>query len=105
MQAVGMFDGKIVPIDQPVAKLEDRGYQFGDGVYDAWCMLNGRHFLLDDHLERLRRSCGLIGITPSFSKEEMTEIIGNMAKGSEHEPQGIITVLLKVGAATRQNLV
>ena len=82
MRAIGMFDGKLVDIDQPVAKLEDRGYQFGDGVYDAWCMLNGRHFLLDAHLERLQRSCNLIGITPSFSKEEMAEIIGNMAKAS-----------------------
>jgi D-alanine transaminase len=77
-----MFDGKLVDIDQPVAKLEDRGYQFGDGVYDAWCLLNGRHFLLDDHLNRLQRSCNLIGIKPSFSHEEMTEIIGNMTKES-----------------------
>ena len=82
MRAIGMFDGKLVDIDQPVAKLEDRGYQFGDGVYDAWCLLNGRHFLLDDHLSRLQRSCNLIGIKPSFSHEEMTEIIGNMTKES-----------------------
>jgi D-alanine transaminase len=77
-----MFDGKLVDIDQPVARLEDRGYQFGDGVYDAWCLLNGRHFLLDDHLNRLQRSCNLIGIKPSFSHEEMIEIIGSMTKES-----------------------
>lgn len=82
LKAVGMFDGKLVDIDQPVARLEDRGYQFGDGVYDAWCVLNGRHFLLDAHLSRLERSCNLIGITPSFSKAEMTEIIDAMAKES-----------------------
>ena len=82
MRTVGMFDGKLVDIDQPVAKLEDRGYQFGDGVYDAWCLLNGRHFLLDAHLNRLQRSCNLIGIKPSFSHEEMTEIISNMTKES-----------------------
>ena len=82
MRAIGMFDGKLVDIDQPVAKLEDRGYQFGDGVYDAWCLLNGRHFLLEDHLNRLQRSCNLIGITPSFSQQEMTEIIGKMTKES-----------------------
>ena len=82
MKAVGMFDGKLVDIDQPVARLEDRGYQFGDGVYDAWCLFNGRHFLLDAHLNRLERSCNLIGITPSFSQAEMTEIIGAMTQES-----------------------
>lgn len=82
MKTVGMFDGKLVEVDQPVARLEDRGYQFGDGVYDAWCLFNGHHFLLDDHLNRLERSCNLIGITPTFNHQEMVEIIEKMTKES-----------------------
>jgi len=82
MKAIGMYDGKIVELDQPAVRLEDRGYQYGDGIYDAWAMFNGRHLLLNEHLDRLERSAGLLGIEPSFTRRELIRIIDEMAASS-----------------------
>ncbi len=71
MKALGLYDGKIVDKDQPVICIEDRGYQFGDGVYDAWMILNGKHFLRKEHLERFERSCKLLDIEPCYTTQEI----------------------------------
>jgi len=71
MKELGFYDGKIVEKNQPVICIEDRGYQFGDGVYDAWMILNGKHFLRKEHLDRFERSCKMLDITPCYSRQEM----------------------------------
>jgi D-alanine transaminase len=76
------YDGRFVRGDEPVVGLEDRGYQFGDGVYDAWMVYGGKHFLRDEHLDRLERSCRAIGIVPSFSRAEVEAYTDEMIKRS-----------------------
>jgi len=78
-----MFDGKLVELDTPVICLEDRGYQYGDGVYDAWAIINGKPFLQEEHLDRLDRSCNFLGIKPCFSRTEVEEICKEMIKQSD----------------------
>ncbi|MFZ5753853.1 MAG: aminotransferase class IV [Bacillota bacterium] len=82
MRAVGLFDGKIIEVDEPVIRIEDRGYQFGDGVYDAWVAINGKHFLRKEHLDRLERSCNLIGIKPCYTRREVEEFTDKMLQES-----------------------
>ena len=71
MKALGFYDGKIVEKDQPVICIEDRGYQFGDGVYDAWMVIDGKHFLRKEHLDRFERSCRLLDIEPCYNRDEV----------------------------------
>jgi D-alanine transaminase len=54
-----------------VIALDDHGFRFGDGVYDAWGVLDSRHFLRTDHLERLERSCAALGIEPCYGLTEL----------------------------------
>ncbi|MBP2667387.1 MAG: dat [Firmicutes bacterium] len=82
MTSVWFYDGKIVEKNQPVACIDDRGYQFGDGVYDAWMVFNGRHFLRQEHLDRLERSCNLLGITPCYSRAEIESFSDLLLKES-----------------------
>ncbi|HWR39231.1 MAG TPA: aminotransferase class IV [Patescibacteria group bacterium] len=82
MKSVGFYDGKIIDKDQPVICIEDRGYQFGDGVYDAWMVLNGKHFLRTEHLARFERSCKMLDITPVYSREEIEKFSDEMLKQS-----------------------
>jgi D-alanine transaminase len=71
MKELGFYDGRIIEKDEPVICIEDRGYQFGDGVYDTWMVLNGKHFLRKEHLDRLERSCAFLEITPCYTRQEM----------------------------------
>jgi len=78
MSEVYFYDGRFVRGDEPVVRLEDRGYQFGDGVYDAWMVFGKRHFLRDEHLDRFERSCAAIGIIPSYSRAEVEAFTDEM---------------------------
>ncbi len=78
MTGAAFYDGKIVERDKPVISLEDRGYQFGDGVYDAWMIVNGKHLLRTEHLERLERSAKLIGIEPCYTRAQIERFSDEM---------------------------
>ena len=89
MKALGFYDGKIIDKEQPVIRIEDRGYQFGDGVYDAWMVINGKHFLRREHLERFERSCKLLDIEPSYTLQEIEAFSDQMLEESGIE-QGMM---------------
>jgi D-alanine transaminase len=83
------YDGRFVGGDEPVVRLEDRGYQFGDGVYDAWMVYGGKQLLRTEHLERLERSCAAIGIVPCYSRSEVEAFTDEMVRRSGIE-QGVL---------------
>lgn len=45
--------------------IEERGYLFGEGVYEVTRYYNGRPLAMDAHMQRLQRSMQAIGITPN----------------------------------------
>jgi D-alanine transaminase len=82
MHDVFYYDGRFVAGDEPVVMLEDRGYLFGDGVYDAWMVFGGRQFLRGEHLDRLERSCAAIGIEPSRPRAEVEAVTDELVARS-----------------------
>jgi len=50
------LNGAFLPADQACLSPLDRGFLFGDGIYEVIPSYQGEFFLLDQHLERLRRS-------------------------------------------------
>ena len=64
MKDIAYYNGKIGRIDEVQAPITDRGFYFGDGVYDAAMVNNKKIFELEDHLDRfynmwLERFAGL----------------------------------------------
>jgi D-alanine transaminase len=51
-----MQDGVLLPLEQCKVSVMDRGYLFGDGVYEVARLYDGRPFLLRAHMDRLERS-------------------------------------------------
>ncbi|MCW5782716.1 MAG: aminotransferase class IV [Nitrospirales bacterium] len=54
------LNGEFVKKDQARISVFDHGFLYGDGVYETLRVYQGRIFLLERHLARLRRSCELI---------------------------------------------
>jgi D-alanine transaminase len=50
------LNGTLVPADQAVLPISDRGVLFGDGVYEVMAVYNGQCRALDSHLDRLEKS-------------------------------------------------
>ena len=71
MKELGLYDTQFINLDQEVVNIEDRGYQFGDGIYEAVHVYNGKCFALDRHLVRLRRSLKEISLPIMYADEEI----------------------------------
>jgi branched-chain amino acid aminotransferase len=56
-------EGRLVPPEQATVSVLDRGFLYGDSVYEVVRTYRGRPFELDRHLARMRRSAERIGLT------------------------------------------
>jgi len=62
MDDLAYFNGQTYPLDARVIPIEERGHQFGDGVYEGIRVYAGKPFLLESHVERLMRSLQALAI-------------------------------------------
>lgn len=60
---VAMIEDKIVPAAELEPIYLDRGFYFGDGVYEVVRSYEGKIFALEEHLQRFANSLAAIGIT------------------------------------------
>ncbi len=75
MESIAYYNGIIDTPEHLTIPFLDRVCFFGDGVYDATMSSNGVIYLLDEHVDRLYNSAGLIGIKIPHTKEEMKAIL------------------------------
>lgn len=73
------LNGDYSPKDQTSLSILDRGFLFGDGVYELIPIYNKKIFYIDDHLKRLRSSLHQINISPSLLEDiNIVEIINKL---------------------------
>jgi len=78
MKTLGYYNGKFGEIEEMSIPMNDRACYFGDGVYEATMSRNYNIFLIDEHLDRLYNSAGLLKIKIEQTKEEMKAILNEM---------------------------
>jgi D-alanine transaminase len=88
MPELAYVNGKIGPIEEAMVPIEDRGYNFGDAVYEYVATYNGRLFRLEEHLERLARSMAALSFPP-VSIESVRDAIMETHRASGIERAGI----------------
>ena len=64
------LNGHYLPADQATVSVMDRGFLFGDGVYEVIPVYSGCLFRLAEHLERLENSLRLTGIKNPYTREQ-----------------------------------
>jgi len=64
-----------VPLEEACVHIEDRGFQFADGVYEVVACLKGTYLDLRLHLQRLKRSCEAIAIDLPKSMPELESLV------------------------------
>lgn len=80
--------------------IEDRGYQFGDGIYEVVRVYNGKFFTLDEHLARFVRSATELHIKLPFTVEALTNLLEQLVEKNELI-NGYVYIQLTRGAADR----
>ena len=73
MKPLGLADGRIVDLSENVVPMEDRGHQFGDGVYEVTRVYNGKLFAFHSHMERLFRSLRELRIPVVYTEEDLLD--------------------------------
>ncbi|MEW6662968.1 MAG: D-amino acid aminotransferase [Bacillota bacterium] len=77
------LNGEIMDFASARVPVEDRGYQFGDGIYEVVRCYNGRPFALLPHLERLYKSAAAIEIPMPHELPEMARLAVKFLEQSE----------------------
>jgi D-alanine transaminase len=69
------LNGEYLPLSEAKVSVLDRGFLFGDGVYEVIPLYSGRLFRLQDHLERLQASLTRIRLSLSYDTDQWLEIL------------------------------
>ncbi len=81
-------------------EMEDRGYQFGDGIYEVIRIYDGHFFGMDEHLVRLQRSANEIQMQLPFSLDMLKERLVELAAANSLK-DGQVYLQITRGVAER----
>ncbi len=77
---IAFVNGEFVPAEQARISVFDRGFLYGDGIFETLAVYNGRIFRLDDHLKRLYRSTSVIRLDLPIEPHAMREAIAETVR-------------------------
>jgi D-alanine transaminase len=83
------LNGQFLPLDEARVPVLDRGFIFGDGVYELVPVYSRVPFRLDEHLARLERSLGEARIRNPYSRAAWRQIIYRLIDAQPFEDQGL----------------
>ncbi|WP_112180020.1 MULTISPECIES: D-amino-acid transaminase [Paraliobacillus] len=83
---------------------EERGLQFGDGIYEVIRVYNGDCYLLSKHIDRLFRSAEAIKLTLPFTKEQVRIELKQLVKVNQLTTNGKIYLQVTRGSAKRDHI-
>jgi len=103
MPNIACLNGHFLPLEEAMVSIEDRGFQFGDGVYEVIRVYGGRPFQLSHHLSRLVQSAQAISIPLPIEAREWEALI---CEGLERSTYSECKVYIQVtrGVAPRDHL-
>jgi D-alanine transaminase len=99
MESLACLNGEIMPVDQARVPVWDRGFLFGDAVYEVMRLYQGQCWIEPEHMSRLSRSLREMDF-PEVDFEELTRRIrGTIDQGGVQE--GTVYIHLTRGVAPR----
>jgi D-alanine transaminase len=101
-QSVVYLNGSYMPLSEARVPVLDRGFIFGDGVYEVIPVYSRRAFRLEGHLERLDHSLEGIRLPAPCTHAQWTEIIRELIRRSPHEDQSLYLQVTR-GVAKRDH--
>ncbi|MGN0371266.1 MAG: aminotransferase class IV [Enterocloster sp.] len=78
MKNLAYYNGKITLIDDMMIPANDRGFYFGDGIYEAAMAFDHKIFALQDHLDRMCNSAAMLRIELPASREEIGALLSEL---------------------------
>ena len=102
MSRIAYVNGRYLAHHQAAVHIEDRGYQFGDGVYEVVMVLNSQFVDYDGHITRLYKSLKSIQINIPLSESALRVVMSRMIR-LNHLQHGSIYLQITRGVARRDH--
>jgi len=96
------LNDEFLPIEKATISVLDRGFIFGDGVYEVIPVYSRRPFRLAEHLVRLQSSMDAIRLANPHPASKWTELVGKIIAGNPWEDQNVYLQITR-GAAKRDH--
>jgi D-alanine transaminase len=97
------LNGEYLPIEQAKISVLDRGFIFGDAVYEVWRLVNGKLFETDKHLARLANGLRDVQIAApaEAQRAKLIEISDRLVKENGLNAEGSLFLEMSRGVAPR----
>jgi D-alanine transaminase len=102
MSRVAYVNGQYQPHGQAVIHVEDRGFQFADGVYEVWSVFDGRLADFDGHMTRLHRSLNELRIPIPMTREALGQVLNETVRRNRVR-EGLVYLQVTRGTARRDH--
>ncbi len=94
------LNGRFVPETQAVVAVNDRGFLYGDGLFETVRVCGGRLFRMAQHLERMTRGADFLKIQCPFTPRELQDFAGQLIEQNKM-PEAVLRVTLTRGPGER----
>lgn len=101
-EPVVYLNGDFKPLSQACVPVLDRGFVFGDGVYEVVPVYGGRPFRLGEHLDRLDRSLAAVRIDNPLTREDWSRMFGDLLARNPGDDRSIYFQITR-GVAKRDH--
>lgn len=88
MSYIVYLNGQYLPIEDAKISVLDRGFTFGDGVYEVIPVYEGHIFRMREHLERLNNSLDEVYIDRPYALEQWQEILRELIEKNSAKNTG-----------------
>jgi branched-subunit amino acid aminotransferase/4-amino-4-deoxychorismate lyase len=72
------LNGQFLSEAEAVVPVNDRGFMYGDGLFETMRVVNGRPFRFAQHLERMTRGADFLKIKPPFTPKELEKFAAQL---------------------------
>ena len=83
------LNGKFLPIEEASIPVLDRGFIYGDGVYELIPVYKRKPYRMNEHLARLQHSLDRIRLANPHSNDEWASIVGGIIERQSFDNQGV----------------
>ncbi len=102
MSRVAYVNGVYRPHREATVHVEDRGFQFADGVYEVWSVFDGKMADFDGHMTRLHRSLDELRIDIPMTRDALTRVLKETIRRNRVR-NGIVYLQVTRGTARRDH--
>jgi len=100
---IAFVNDVFMPLSEARVSVEDRGFQFGDGIYELLRVYAGVPFHLTEHLGRLEQSARAIGIPVPYSRDRWAAVIAEAVSRSGFQ-EAKVYIQVTRGVAPRDHV-